>query len=581
VLLDAQGKVWLPEPGLRTAVRPEEGIGYTELPPEAYDCLAPERVAVGRQADTAADVYACGCLWWQLLAGRPVIPGATALAKLRAAQTAKIPNIRLLAPDAAPALAEAIAACIQRSPGLRPRSIKALAEQLAVASRAARRALVASGRRSSSSARRASTIAAATGRSARTVTRVALVSGALAAVVVGGWPHWGLGRLWRPRAGDAGSAIGQSAALESQSGEPAHIEAARGPALVQRAGAPAAFDPSESASGVVRASWSEPASNVLELETAQPLQLSELSLADGQTVRGKAGKRPLVVVPAGGLVVDAEDVRFENVDFVGRRSGPAGQTRDAALVRLRALKAAFVGCSFQSSGVGKPLAERLPAAIHWVGRPASAEAELGLPTGELALARCVFSRVSSAVHCDAEAALVFDLTEVLHLGPGPLIVLEGIPQADEPISLAMTHLTLRGAAGLLECRYAELAEEAGRLAIQASECAFVPAAGSGLFRFKGPAHPAALLEGLDWSGHGSVLALDAPLALWEAGPGRVLAAPEELIQVAGLVRTQVGFAGDAEGEPQASRIVRWQVPLRSTDPPGIGEGLALPRIDRP
>ncbi|HXT60699.1 MAG TPA: protein kinase, partial [Pirellulales bacterium] len=585
VLLDARGKIWLPGPGLRPAVRPEEGFGYAELPPDAYDGLAPERVAIGRGADTAADVHACGCLWWQLLAGRPAVAGGTALAKLRAAQTAKIQDIRLVAPDVAPALAEAIAACIQRAPGLRPPSIAAIAERLGAqpsfSSRVARRALVASARRWSSSFRRPSTIAAATGRASRNATRVAIASTAIAAAVVGAWPHWDLGRHWRAGAADAGAASEPPARVQGPGGEPARIDVAASQALAQRADAGAA-DVSESATNVVRASWSGPARNVLELETSQPHQLSELPLADGQTVRGNAGKRPLVVVPASGLVVDAEDVRFENVDFVGRRSGAASQSRAPALIRLQALKAAFAGCSFQSSGVGKPLADRLPAAIHWIGKPASAEAELGLPTGELSFDRCVFSRISAAVHCDAEAALVFDLTEVLHLGPGPLIVLEGIPQADEPISLAMSHLTLRGAAGLLECRYAELAEEAGRLAIQASECAFVPTAGSGLFQFKGAARPIALLERLDWSGQGSVLAFDAPLALWDSGGGRILAASDESIQVAGLVRTNVGFAGDADAGPLASRIVRWQVPLRSTDPPGIGDGaLALPKVDRP
>jgi len=77
------------------------------------------------------------------------------LAKLRAAQTAKIQDIRLVAPDVAPTLAEVIAECIQRAPGLRPPSSAAIAERLGAqpsfSSRAARRELVASARRWSSS----------------------------------------------------------------------------------------------------------------------------------------------------------------------------------------------------------------------------------------------------------------------------------------------------------------------------------------------------------------------------------------------------------------------------------------------
>jgi hypothetical protein len=35
----------------------------------------------------------------------------------------------------------------------------------------------------------------------------------------------------------------------------------------------------------------------------------------------------------------------------------------------------------------------------------------------------------------------------------------------------------------------------------------------------------------------------------------------------------LGFAGDANDGPAASRLVRWQVPLRSGRPPGIGDAL--------
>jgi hypothetical protein len=54
--------------------------------------------------------------------------------------------------------------------------------------------------------------------------------------------------------------------------------------------------------------------------------------------------------------------------------------------------------------------------------------------------------------------------------------------------------------------------------------------------------------------------------------------PEEDLEVGGLVRSSVEFAGAAEGPPSESRIVRWQAPLRSIDPPGAtAAGLVLPR----
>lgn len=569
LLLDEKGKVWLPEPGLRLAVRPDEGFGHADLPPEAYECLAPERVAAGAPANTASDIYACGCLWWHLLAGRPAVPGATSLAKLRAAQTIKIQDVCDLAPDAPPALAEAIADCLRRQPSLRPDAMGRLAVRLATSSRPAKNQLIRAVRLSNRSFRRPSPIAAATRRPARRATRAAIGVGALAAALVGVWPHWGPGWISRWNATIANRSQPQSAA-----DEPARLTADQASPASPLLKSAAVLSPGGQA---LPAAWTEPAENVIELDAARPLRLEEFSLADGMTVRGAAGKRASISVPPGGLIVNAEGVSFENVDFVAGSAMGTRRGEPAAMVRVRALKARFSGCSFQTTGWSNLPVDRLPAAVGWFGRPPNDEDELTLPTGELAMERCVFRGVSAAVHCEIEAAMTFDLTQSLHLGPGPLIALAEAPQVDEPIMLAMRHVTLRGACALLECRYDSLGDDAGALAIRADDCAFVPAPGAGLLVFRGAAHPGPLVEHLDWAGQGSVLSREAPLALWHGANSRIRAAAEEMIQVAGLVRTDVGFAGDAAEGPKASRIVRWQVPLRSPEPPGIGEeGLHLP-----
>lgn len=571
ILLDVQGKVWLPEPGLRPAIRPEEGYGHAALPSEAFDCLAPERVTSGAPADRAGDLYACGCLWWQLLAGRPAIPGATGLAKLRAAQTAKIADIRQIAPDVDDALANAIAQCIERDPKRRPRSFQELAERLGAAPRTNRRALVKAATRSSRSFQLASPIAAIAVRSSRWTTRGIAAAGLLAAVVVGIWPAF---------ANRLGSNAGTSAELPHPSGNAAvSVDGADAAPAVSSSATPA--ESISAADEVIQASWIPP-ENVLELDATRPLRVVELPLSAGQTVRGRAGRRPQVVVPPSGWEIDVEDVRFENIDFSCGPAATPKNGRSRAIVRLRAWQASFVGCSFQSTGGAQTPDQWQPAAVEWLGRRAATDDdEMELPTGQLSFERCVFHRVSAAVRCQLDAALVFHFDDVLHLGPGPLIVLIEAPQVDEPVSLAMSHVTLRNAAGLIDCRYRELQDAMGRIAIQASNCALMPAAGKSLFLFRGDSPPEPLTEQLVWSGQGSVLAREAPLALWETAQGRVLAAPEDSIQVEGLVRTEVGFAGDADDGPSGSRIVRWQVPLQSPDPPGIREtALDLPAFSR-
>jgi hypothetical protein len=70
------------------------------------------------------------------------------------------------------------------------------------------------------------------------------------------------------------------------------------------------------------------------------------------------------------------------------------------------------------------------------------------------------------------------------------------------------------------------------------------------------------------------------MAVWRDTNDYPQVADEEIEQVEGIVRSEVVFAGPAEEGPSASRIVRWQAPLLSTEPPGIGDsGLHLPLIE--
>ena len=120
LVLSRAGDVALLMPGLRPILRPEEGYAHADLLPEAYDSLAPERISAGTRPNAASDIYACGCVWWQLLCGRPALAGGSTLAKLRAAQAGEICDVRRHAPDVPAALAGAISACLQHEPHRRP-----------------------------------------------------------------------------------------------------------------------------------------------------------------------------------------------------------------------------------------------------------------------------------------------------------------------------------------------------------------------------------------------------------------------------------------------------------------------------
>ena len=117
---------------------------------------------------------------------------------------------------------------------------------------------------------------------------------------------------------------------------------------------------------------------------------------------------------------------------------------------------------------------------------------------------------------------------------------------------------------------------AGEIAILSTACVFAPAPGEALVQFSGTAMPERLPGGLRWTGQGSLVAPGVPIVTWRGSDGRNQTVDESSLSIAGLVRSEVGFAGRPSGDPATSRILRWQAPLQSANPPGI-DPATMPR----
>jgi len=610
LLLTTEGQAVLTEPGLRALVRPAEGYAHADLQPEAFDYLAPERVGESRPPSAASDLYACGALWWHLLTGRSPLGGGNSLTKLRAAQRAKIADVRRLTVEVPQPLTAAIAQCLARDPAARPASFAALADALGTPSASRRQSLARAVRTRPTTPRLISTESPRAASPARLWMATATAALVLAAAT----------RPWWPLVTDSmtgGSASAKSlerprrVIAQAEKTEPKKIEAdppanvatpdvAPLPPKAAPANPPAKMPvlrrPEKSLSskrsdpqGVEKQSdksapavapvgpppWKIAPDGALVLSTKEPIDAARLAqgLKAGQMVRGTvvagaAGeKRPRVTIGDAGLRVAVEGVAFEGIDFVwqGTTVPQFERDRPSGMIRLAAYKATFRGCSFTTTS-----SEGTPAAILWTGPRASA-IEVSLPTGQLSLSRCYLRGVGATIDSRLHAAVVVEIDGSLLVETGPLLRTDHWPVADEPLAISLSKSTLRDSGGLIECRFEPVPSAPGRISLETRDGAFSPAKRQPLVTLVGSESPGKLLGQLAWTGEGSVVAPDVPVAAWRDGSGRTHTAREEQVRVENLLRGALGFEGPLDDGPAASRVIRWQAPRRSPDAPGIGD----------
>lgn len=562
LLLDASGTVYVPEPGLRGLVRPAEGYGQADLPLDAYDGLAPERVIHGTPPTVASDLYACGCLWWHLLSGRTPLSGATGVAKLQAAQRAHIADIRRLAPDVSQPLATVIASCTRAEPALRPESLARLAAQLGPSTRLGRTTLArVVGGTSRPRARLRHAMQTTEWSRLAPAWGVAVV-GCLLALAVATWPRW------RTVIATSGAAAPAEAAAQAESltaGPPARRPEGR---------AVLAAYVSESVSaapGPTVAPQTVAAERPAVRLAPGLFSIETLRLGAGGTVcSADPLKRATIRIPAGGWELRLDGVVFENIDFISQ--GEPTASASVAALRVRAARVGFHGCTFRAAAPAASPGAGAPVAIALMGAAPSEVGGASLPTVTIELRDCALAGYAAALWWPGGCGVVIEATNSLWLGPGPLIALMRCPVLDEPLTLALDRVTLRQAP-LLACVHSPLAPRSGRVAIHARNCVLVPPHGEALIRLEGSEHPGRLLQAIVWRGQGSVLAEESPLVQWRRGDGQSRLAADEALSFEGLVRSSLGFAGAADARPASSQLIRWQAPLAAADPPGIDDRL--------
>ena len=92
--------------------------------------MSPEQAAGDRQIDGRSDIYALGCILYEMLVGAPPHVGATVQATIAKVLTEKAPSVRIARPAVSPAIAYAVERALQKIPGDRWERASRLAEAL-------------------------------------------------------------------------------------------------------------------------------------------------------------------------------------------------------------------------------------------------------------------------------------------------------------------------------------------------------------------------------------------------------------------------------------------------------------------
>jgi serine/threonine protein kinase len=545
VILAASGTAVIVDAGIEPVVAGSFSI-HTHRPPHRFDGIAPELIGTGHHVNSVSDIYALGCLLWQLLAGRPPFPTNDPLAKLACHQTREVADVREWAPDTPAPLAEAIKSFTQKDPAHRPQKFHEIRLKWGSPGRRSRRRLAKFRAMYNTAAPRIPVDVSVESSRRWPLTAALLLAfaGTTLFLMDNGARnqllHWGKSSLnWLDKKSDA---------LPEKEH---HQSSSRLRSL-----------PVPNSEGLI------------QLDSQAPYHADLQSFVGSLTIRGTNETQSIIVVPEESFQLVAERVSLENIHLRPAVSTEESEELNGSRRELQALLSVHSqhlvirNCSFETEIPESFQAHPHSSAILW--KAVDSQDPAG---SSVTLQNTMFSGDSATIQFATTPSEV-QISNCLKLGGGTMLTFASPPRAGRELQLSLQQLTLRGSNALLAMQVPENTAESGRTSIETFDCVFdLAEPQNSLFLFPSRFRSPGWLEQIKMTSKGSLRKPGLLIAQWtHPETGKRAAIESARIEVRGFP-ISIGtyqFAGPGSStNPADSALKSWRVPRTSPHPPGI------------
>jgi eukaryotic-like serine/threonine-protein kinase len=529
-----------------------------DVSPDTYDAIAPERIGTGNPLTTASEIYAFGCLLWQLLAGRPPFPTGDPLAKLAAHQSRGVPDVRQWGPDTPAPLAEALRAFTHADPQQRPATFAAIARRFGIPTPTGKKRLITFLRRFDGAAPPDQLVIRQ--RARFPTATVALLLFVLSGAALFLLQHGATAELLRLRTAPAENTTAADT-LERADGIPAVLNASeRESQLATRAGGLGRSQrrpdlqplPTPNSDGFVQLQGGS-------------YEAEAVNCAGDLAIRGPKSNAATIIVSDQPFRIGCRKFSMEHVTI--RRTAHA---TSGALMKIHSQEMALDGCAFMDerrsedptvAGIARSNSE---TAIEWSAAPARDP-----DAGRIRLANSIFASGPTGVRFVTSPSRI-EIDNCLMAGGGMFDF--GEWTADRQVTLLAQHLTVRQGQHLCCLSSAPFCHRPAQLRIVLRDSAFdLAGPAASLIRLTSLGDPSKAARSIQVTGRDSIIRPEIPIFAWtKPGVGQVKSLDSRSLVIEGLAVGDFQFVG--HGRSPASYAIdcgSLAIPRQSDEPPGI------------